>query len=693
MMKNFFAVICCFLWLGAIAQNVGINTPSPTSSLDVNGGLRLRPAVTTVSGASVILANNRTHHVLSGTPTGDFTISIAGATTEGQHLIITNGTLFNGFLAPISILPNTTVELIYSSAAWKQIGSNEPLSATAWSRSGNGGTIDGVNNLFGTTDNKPIRFIIDNFPSGLMDAVKYNYFIGDGAGFSNGLGNDNAGFGSRTLRNNISGDYNTAVGSLALSGNKGGSSATAVGYRALGSDTAADGTVAIGAYALNFNMARQGNTAVGSAALFNNCNPVFGPIEYFQGMNNTALGNSALYNNVSGSGNVAIGYRAAFDKISGYNTIAIGQSAAYSNISGDGTIAIGGGALYSNKDRIGNIAIGESALYSNGEGATGINEGNYNVAIGSSSLLLNTKGYSNTGLGFQVLRSNTIGSGNTAIGTNTLYFNNGNDNTAIGNQALEQNLNGTGNIAIGAKAGRFESTSNKLYIENSDANKDNALIYGDFAADSLLLNAKTVNKFSLNVRGNNALEMGYGAPGKQTDAGKVCYGCFGDPAHWLGIVGGGLEANNGNDRVIKLWSEGGLRIRGNALPDANNVYTLGTSGQRWREVWTNAGAINTSDANLKTNIANSPYGLNEIMQMNPVQYNWKSNPTEDLQIGFLAQDIQKIIPEAVVVPENGDPLGMKYTELIPVLVKAIQELKEENEQYKKRIEKLEAIKK
>ncbi len=41
----------------------------------------------------------------------------------------------------------------------------------------------------------------------------------------------------------------------------------------------------------------------------------------------------------------------------------------------------------------------------------------------------------------------------------------------------------------------------------------------------------------------------------------------------------------------------------------------------------------------------------------------------------------------------GDPLGMKYSELIPVLVKAKQELKEENEQYNKRIEKLEALKK
>jgi hypothetical protein len=188
--------------------------------------------------------------------------------------------------------------------------------------------------------------------------------------------------------------------------------------------------------------------------------------------------------------------------------------------------------------------------------------------------------------------------------------------------------------------------------------------------------------------GINGVEFAYGLAGKQSDAGKICYGCFGDPAHWLGIVGGGLQANGGSDRVIKLWSEGGLRIKGHALPNTDNGHSLGQSGLRWSSVWAVNGTINTSDANLKTNITTSPYGLSEVMQMNPVQYNWKTNPKEDLQIGFLAQDIQKIIPEAVVVPENGDPLGMKYTELIPVLVKAIQEQQKRIEELEKIVKKL-----
>ena len=124
------------------------------------------------------------------------------------------------------------------------------------------------------------------------------------------------------------------------------------------------------------------------------------------------------------------------------------------------------------------------------------------------------------------------------------------------------------------------------------------------------------------------------------------------------------------------------------MPDLDNSYSLGNSSNRWNQVWAVSGFVNSSDARLKTNIAVSPYGLKEVMKMQPVQYNWKTNPTEDLQIGFLAQDIQKIIPEAVVEPANGDPLGMKYAELIPVLVKGMQEQQKLIESQQKQIDEL-----
>ncbi|MES2775533.1 MAG: tail fiber domain-containing protein [Bacteroidota bacterium] len=687
----------------AIAQNVGINTPGPTSALDVNGGLRLRPQSTTVSGNTVVLSSNRVVHLLTG-GTQPFDISFDNGIELGQHLILTNNTAYNGTMQSQTIVPGSSVEFIYNGGSWRKIGSSEAVANTAWSLNGNNAA---EGNFIGTNNNAPLLFKVNGGQAGgvgrwgnvILGEARDNNFFNPGTSISyqntaignaslknntNMVANTAVGFGA--AENNMQGYSNTAMGHYALRNNKNGDYAVAIGKDALLTDTAAGQTVAVGGNALYWNNNRFGNTAVGTNSLFNNSNPDQGILTISQGLHNTALGHGALFSNRSGSGVVAIGF-----------------GALYSDTKADGNIAIGRAALYNNNSTNRNIAIGDSALFWNGTGPVYINYATNNTAIGVKAMFNNRGGSFNTAIGTNSLYLNDQGGANVAIGNNALQQSKGSQNTAVGvsamsnhesglwnvavgRGALENNVSGEGNVAIGFRAGFNEMGSNKLYINNMADNENNTLIYGDFAADSLLLNAKTINKFSLNVRGSNALEMGYGTAGKQTDAGKISYGGFGDPPHWLGIVGGGTQVD-GNDRVIKLWSEGGLRIRGNTLPDFNNFYSLGSSTVRWKEVWTNAGAINTSDANLKTNISASPYGLNEVMRMHPVQYNWKSNPNEDLQIGFLAQDIQKIVPEAIVVPANGDPLGMKYTELIPVLVKAIQELQNEVSELKKQLKK------
>jgi hypothetical protein len=573
----------------------------------------------------------------------------------------------------------------YNSGSWIWL-QNASGAGSGWSTTGNAGTDTSVN-FIGTTDNKSLLFKVNNTQAGLINP--------------NSLGDVSFGFESLAKHKN------------ALGGN------VSLGTRAMFNDTSGSYNVAIGNSALFHNTNKEDNVAIGSGAMFNN-GLGLSNTDPTKGSANTAIGAAALQNNRRGSGAVAIGSYTAFNDTAANGIIAIGRAALYNNkYQGLNEVT---GSIYGGLVGINNLAIGDSALFNNGSGAVSTTAtASNNVAIGKKSLFFNTTGSFNNANGLWALIRNTTGSYNvaygslagydnqtgggntsigsfaalksegslnTAIGYNALQaYRIGDRNTALGSSALSANgstsFNGSGNVAIGYRAGYDQAVSDKLFIENSDANKDNALIYGDFAADSLVLNAKTINKFSLNVRGNNALELGYGAAGKQTDAGKICYGCFGDPAHWLGIVGGGTVAGAGNDRVIKLWTEGGLRIRGNSNPDADNFYTLGTSAQRWAAVWAVNGAIQTSDANLKTNITTSPYGLQQVLQMKPVQYNWKTNPSTNLQIGFLAQDIKEIIPEVVVTPANGDPMGMKYSELIPVLVKAIQEQQKQIDELKK----------
>jgi hypothetical protein len=78
----------------------------------------------------------------------------------------------------------------------------------------------------------------------------------------------------------------------------------------------------------------------------------------------------------------------------------------------------------------------------------------------------------------------------------------------------------------------------------------------------------------------------------------------------------------------------------------------------------------TSDVKYKYNIRPLNYGLETLLQLNPVNFQWIEGEEEDL--GFIAQDVAEIIPEAVNTNWNSDLL-FRYESLIPILTKAIQE--------------------
>ena len=81
-----------------------------------------------------------------------------------------------------------------------------------------------------------------------------------------------------------------------------------------------------------------------------------------------------------------------------------------------------------------------------------------------------------------------------------------------------------------------------------------------------------------------------------------------------------------------------------------------------------------SDSNQKNLIGSfdSSNCMGIVNQLDPVYYSYKSDESSALQSGFFAQDVQKLIPEAVT-PMSGDMLGMNYTNIIPYLVSALQE--------------------
>ena len=140
-----------------------------------------------------------------------------------------------------------------------------------------------------------------------------------------------------------------------------------------------------------------------------------------------------------------------------------------------------------------------------------------------------------------------------------------------------------------------------------------------------------------------------------------------------------------DDQTFGKWATISIEFSSNIVPVVDDSRDLGTNARRWDDVWATNGTINTSDMRDKTNIQSISYGLDEIMKLRPVSFTWKNRPEKGTKLGLIAQELETVIPEVVANPErtpavNSEPgeagddrLGVYYSDLIPVLVKAIQE--------------------
>ena len=118
---------------------------------------------------------------------------------------------------------------------------------------------------------------------------------------------------------------------------------------------------------------------------------------------------------------------------------------------------------------------------------------------------------------------------------------------------------------------------------------------------------------------------------------------------------------------MRISSDGEVNI-GYGATD-NGAYKLQVKDSVYVGGNVSASAYTTrSDYDLKDKIQNISYGLNEVMQMQPVKYTYKSNGST--QLGFIAQDLGVITPEVVSFE---DKMSVYYNALIPILTKAIQE--------------------
>ena len=270
----------------------------------------------------------------------------------------------------------------------------------------------------------------------------------------------------------------------------------------------------------------------------------------------------------------------------------------------------------------------------------------------------NTTGSFNTFIGNGTGRSNGSHSHNLFIGNNAGGGSSADGNTFIGTNCATANVTGYDNVFIGISTGSSNSTGHGNVFVGHDAGDAN------WTGSNNTLIGEGANVSAMDL--NNAGAIGYNAIVSQSNS----------------FVIGGTGAN-----AVKV----GIGI---AAP-ASTLHVNGTVGGI-------GPYLNLSDSRLKTNIAPITHALPGIIQLQPVSYDWKKeaypqfNFDNKRQIGFLAQELQKIFPEAVTLGADGF-YTIAYSELIPVVVQGIKEQQQQIESLKTAIEvllkEIEAIKK
>jgi len=163
----------------------------------------------------------------------------------------------------------------------------------------------------------------------------------------------------------------------------------------------------------------------------------------------------------------------------------------------------------------------------------------------------------------------------------------------------------------------------------------------------------------------------------------------------LRFIGGvttynGLIANNENyANIIEITASSAVgtttfnrNIAKFNLSDLSVTFS-NLSGTGSRAVLADASGVLSapvSDISVKQNIKPIGYGLNEIVKMNPVWFDFidgYKNYGSGRQNGNIAQEMAKIIPEAVFVTPSTGKMGINYDQLHAIYIKAIQELKAE----------------
>jgi hypothetical protein len=285
--------------------------------------------------------------------------------------------------------------------------------------------------------------------------------------------------------------------------------------------------------------------------------------------------------------------------------------------------------------------------------------------------------YSNIGGG----ETNTTGGQYAAVGG------------GYGNRALGLAATIPGGFRNAATGRTSFAAGNRAY-----ANHNGAFVWGD-STESDLFSTGT-DQFIIRANGGVGINKNNPVPGTLDVAGSVLirdWMGIGTDAPWgaLHIKGfqGALNLEGTSDHVYMQFfprgvAQGRKAYIGFPFAGSHDLNIANEDGGAVRVIGT---FVNNSDARYKTNLTALPHALEAVLKLRGVAYDWRTDLpgqhfTAQRQIGFIAQEVEQVLPELVYTDTEGYK-SVAYVNVVPVLVEAIKQqhkqmtlLKTQNEQ-------------
>jgi trimeric autotransporter adhesin len=532
---------------------------------------------------------------------------------------------------------------------------------------------------------------------------------------------------------NNSGQYNTALGDQALRSNRNGSRNTATGRGALYTNTSGENNTATGQQALHLNTTGTHNYAGGSQALYSNTS----------GIANVAAGYRAGYGVTEGDSNIFVGYRAGHGITTGNNNIVIGNNITAPLPAGDKQLVLGAQKLlYGDLDNL-YIGIGTTSpsaqLHVNG---TGQGEGNV-VFVGEVNFLSSDPPVSGAGTRMMwypdkaAFRAGEVEGTNwdgNMIGYNSVAMGRNTKASGFYSMAMGYNTTASGeaSTAMGysTEASGFYSTAmgNDTYAFGDASTAMGRLTEASGDYSTAMGDHSTASGFVSTAMGSSTIASGLysTAMGRETEAVGDYSTAMGyqtlATGYYSTAMGGGTLASGEGATAMGAWSNasGSASIAMGHASEASGDYST-AMGSLSKAVGESSFAINLSGsvgpnvgantfqisgaASIGGNVAWTNYSdkrlkkdieyikpednLQKIMQLNAVRYRWKEHD-KLLNLGFIAQDVEGIVPESVRYDGPNDIYSMEYTAIIPVLVEAMKEQQVMIEELRREIEEMKA---